>query len=81
VTLVCVRLCACGVAARRARNGKALKCAIKASQGLLYPLDREFLFTPKPVVFMRYKDVSAVDFSPCVFVGNGVGPHPPRAAG
>lgn len=45
------------------RNGnKAVTCALKSSEGLLYPLDKSFFFIHKPATLVRYEDVSSVEF-------------------
>jgi len=56
------------------RQGKAVKCSYRASTGALYPLDKEFLFLPKPVLFTRFKDVSDVTIARCA-------PTPVRSGG
>lgn len=41
---------------------KAVKCALKAQEGLLYPLEKSFMFIHKPTTFLRYEDVHYVEF-------------------
>jgi structure-specific recognition protein 1 len=41
----------------------AIKCALKASDGFLFPLERAFFFIPKPPTLLLYEDVSFVEFS------------------
>ena len=44
-------------------NGdRAVKCALKAQEGLLYPLEKSFMFIHKPTNFIRYEDVHYVEF-------------------
>jgi len=44
-------------------GGPAVRCGHKAEDGHLYPLDRAFLWAPKPVVLIPYDDVRSVEFS------------------
>lgn len=38
----------------------AIKCALKASDGFLFPLERAFFFIPKPPTLLLYEDVAFV---------------------
>ncbi|KAF4677063.1 FACT complex subunit [Perkinsus chesapeaki] len=40
-----------------------VRCSHKANDGFLYPLKKSFLFVNKPVMWIRYDDVLAVEFS------------------
>ncbi|EPZ36196.1 High mobility group (HMG) box domain-containing protein [Rozella allomycis CSF55] len=44
-------------------TSSGIKCSMKASEGTLYPLERSFLFIPKPTIFMPHSDISSVEFS------------------
>lgn len=47
-----------------ATNGKnCVRCSHRATEGFLYCLKRAFIFITKPVVYVRYEDVAAVEFS------------------
>lgn len=41
----------------------AITCSYKASNGLLYPLERGFIFVHKPPVHIRFEEISAVNFA------------------
>jgi structure-specific recognition protein 1 len=41
----------------------ALKCTIKANEGALYPLEKNFLFLPKPTLLIPHSDISRCVFS------------------
>eukprot|EP00124_Ichthyophonus_hoferi_P002302 Ihof_evm5s151 gene=Ihof_evmTU5s151 len=43
-------------------DSKCLKCALKASSGVLYPLENGILFIHKPAIYVRYADMSLVTF-------------------
>mmetsp|Transcript_36001 Transcript_36001/g.57606 ORF Transcript_36001/g.57606 Transcript_36001/m.57606 type:complete len:835 (+) Transcript_36001:284-2788(+) len=40
----------------------AIKCALKTSPGLLYPLGRSFFFIHKPATFIRFEDIDYIEF-------------------
>jgi len=44
-------------------NGSCIRCALKANEGYLYPLERAFFFLPKPVTLISYKDIISVEFA------------------
>ena len=47
-----------------ATNGKnCVRCSHRATEGHLYCLKRAFIFITKPVVYIKYEDVIAVEFS------------------
>mmetsp|Transcript_11268 Transcript_11268/g.14700 ORF Transcript_11268/g.14700 Transcript_11268/m.14700 type:complete len:736 (+) Transcript_11268:97-2304(+) len=41
---------------------KCVRCALKASQGLLFPLQRSFFFIHKPATFIRFDDILSLEF-------------------
>ncbi|EWM23164.1 fact complex subunit ssrp1 [Nannochloropsis gaditana] len=53
-----------------ARNVRWVKCSLKASEGLLYPLDKAFMFIYKPTLYIPFKDIESVSFDR---VGGAVG--------
>eukprot|EP00624_Nannochloropsis_granulata_P005174 evm.model.NODE_36432_length_17199_cov_28.734461.7 len=53
-----------------ARNVRWIKCSLKASEGLLYPLDKAFMFIYKPTLYIPFKDIESVAFDR---VGGAVG--------
>ncbi|KAI9297394.1 SSrecog-domain-containing protein [Neoconidiobolus thromboides FSU 785] len=44
-------------------NTRAFKCSLKASEGNLYPLDKSFLFVPKPTIEIPHSEIGSVNFS------------------
>jgi FACT complex subunit SSRP1/POB3 len=44
-------------------NQRGVKCALKASEGILYPLEKYLLFVPKPTILIDLDDVDHVTFS------------------
>ena len=48
---------------RSARNTKAVKCSVRASEGLLYPLKSSIIFIHKPVHYLRHSEIKFVEFS------------------
>ena len=44
-------------------NQMSVKCAQKANELLLYPLERTFLALPKPTILIQHSEISAVIFS------------------
>lgn len=51
-------------------DSNSLKCALKANEGFLYPLERNFLFLPKPVTLIPHSDISHVELAR---LGSGLG--------
>ena len=51
-------------------NASAVKCSLKANEGLLYPLDKALMFIYKPTLYIPYKDIETVTFDR---VGGSVG--------
>lgn len=44
-------------------NGeRAVKCAVKANTGMLFPLEKSFMFIHKPTTFIRYEEVEYIEF-------------------
>lgn len=39
-----------------------VKCALRANEGLLYPLEKQFVFIHKPPVLIRFNEVESVEF-------------------
>jgi structure-specific recognition protein 1 len=48
---------------RSARGTKAVKCSVRASEGLLYPLKSSLIFIHKPVHYIRHSEIKYVEFS------------------
>ncbi len=45
-----------------AYNHSCVKCALKANEGHLYPLEKSFVFIHKPPVLIRFEEVHSVEF-------------------
>jgi structure-specific recognition protein 1 len=41
---------------------RGVKCSLKAEEGVLYPLEKSFVFIHKPTLYVRYEDVEFVEF-------------------
>jgi len=39
-----------------------VKCALRANEGLLYPLEKQFVFIHKPPVLVRFNEIESVEF-------------------
>ncbi|KAH8739969.1 structure-specific recognition protein 1 [Cryptosporidium ryanae] len=48
---------------RSAYQYHCIRCSYKAQDGLLYPLNRSFIYITKPVIMIRYDDVLNIEFS------------------
>ena len=48
---------------RSSSDTQAIKCSIKANEGLLYPLQKSFLFIHKPVLHIRFEDIRSIEFA------------------
>ncbi|CAG8510883.1 4943_t:CDS:10 [Acaulospora morrowiae] len=48
----------------------AVKCSLKANEGYLYPLEKCFLFIPKPPTLIKNGDIDKVVFSRVSMTGN-----------
>jgi len=44
-------------------NSCSITCSYKASNGLLYPLERGFIFVHKPAVHIRFEEIANVNFA------------------
>ena len=40
-----------------------VKCSIKANEGLLYCLDKSFMFVPKPATYISFDNISVIVMS------------------
>ena len=45
-----------------ANQQACVKCALRANEGLLYPLEKQFVFIHKPPVLIRFDEVEFVEF-------------------
>ncbi|CAN8097198.1 unnamed protein product [Discula destructiva] len=45
------------------RQQQAIKCAIKASEGFLYLLEKAFMFVPKPATYISFEQTQSITFS------------------
>lgn len=45
-----------------ARDAFCVRCSIKASEGLLYPLAKSFIFIHKPTIIIKFEDIDYVEF-------------------
>ena len=41
----------------------AISCSYKAASGMIYPLERAFMFVYKPPIFVKYEEVKMVNFA------------------
>lgn len=41
---------------------RAVKCAVKAQSGVLFPLEKSFMFIHKPTMFIRYEEIEFIEF-------------------
>lgn len=39
-----------------------VKCAVRANEGLLYPLEKQFVFIHKPPILVRFNEIDSVEF-------------------
>ncbi|XP_028824163.1 FACT complex subunit SSRP1a isoform X3 [Denticeps clupeoides] len=44
-------------------GSQCISCSYKASSGLLYPLERGFIYVHKPPVHLRFEEISCVNFA------------------
>ncbi|XP_062377395.1 FACT complex subunit SSRP1 [Sardina pilchardus] len=44
-------------------GAQCITCSYKASSGLLYPLERGFIYVHKPPVHLRFEEISSVNFA------------------
>jgi len=47
---------------KNANQQTCVKCALKANEGHLYPLEKQFIFIHKPPVLIRFDEVDSVEF-------------------
>lgn len=45
-----------------ANQQPCVKCALRANEGLLYPLEKQFVFIHKPPILIRFNEVESVEF-------------------
>ncbi len=45
-----------------ARQQSAIRCSMRANEGLLYPLAKSFIFIHKPTIVVKFEDVASVEF-------------------
>lgn len=48
---------------RSKNDSSAIKCSVRASEGHLYPLQKSFIFIPKPVIYIKFEDIRYVEFA------------------
>ena len=58
---------------RSKNDDKGIKCSLKASEGVLFLLEKSFFFIHKPATFIRYADVATVEFQRCAVGGQARG--------
>lgn len=51
------------VSSIRHSGAQCITCSYKASSGLLYPLERGFIYVHKPPVHIRFDEISFVNFA------------------
>jgi len=44
------------------RSTHCVKCSLKANEGLLYPLEKSFVFIHKPTILISFDDIDSVEF-------------------
>ncbi|RMZ75639.1 hypothetical protein DV738_g5379, partial [Chaetothyriales sp. CBS 135597] len=44
-------------------NLQGVKCSIKANEGTLYPLDKSFMFVPKPATYIQFEQIQSIVMS------------------
>lgn len=45
-----------------ANQQACVKCAVRANEGLLYPLEKQFVFIHKPTILIRFNEIESVEF-------------------
>ena len=45
-----------------ANQQACVKCAVRANEGFLYPLEKQFVFIHKPAILVRFNEVESVEF-------------------
>ena len=44
-------------------NTEAVTCSHKQSHGFLYPMDKGFMYVPKPPIYIRFEEISSINFA------------------
>ena len=44
-------------------NMNGIKCSIKANEGILYCLDKSFMFVPKPATYVQIENIASITMS------------------
>lgn len=39
-----------------------MRCALKAAEGLLFPMEKAFMFVSKPTMYLAYNDIERIVF-------------------
>ncbi|KAJ1728871.1 FACT complex subunit [Coemansia biformis] len=52
-----------GGAFRGYHGSQGIKASLKANEGTLYPLDKGFLFAPKPTLYIPHSEIASIVFS------------------
>ncbi len=52
------------------RNDFAVRCNVKTSEGLLYPLAKTMIFINKPTILAKYEDIDYIEFQRVTQVAN-----------
>ena len=47
---------------RSDRDAQAVKCSLKANEGLLFPLEKSLIFIHKPTLIIQFSDIEAIEF-------------------
>lgn len=55
---------------RSFRDQQAVKCSLKTNDGLLYPLEKSFIFINKPTELIRFEDIEMCEFQRYVPAAN-----------
>ena len=48
--------------ANKGRDVRCVRCSLKASEGLLYPMAKFFIFIHKPTVVIKFSDIETIKF-------------------
>ncbi len=51
-------------------EGSAIKCSVKVTEGLLYPMKSSLIFIQKPILYIKHKEIKYVEFNR---IGNNSG--------
>lgn len=54
------------------RDTQAVKCSLKANDGLLFPLEKSFIFVHKPTIIIHFADIESIDFQRIFATGQSV---------